>query len=211
MRTFGQVVQIQIIACRSLNKLIAADGEKRDQAWKAGGLAAVLAAMEMHGTVEELYTEAVAALCHMARYSSEHNKAQKEKFGDSGGIEKITAGMRARKADVEVQKLACMALHNLAGLSFNGEKIAAAAGIESILEAMPRHAHQDVQLHGCGALQALTILADNRSRAVAAGATELLVAAMAKYPNDVRLAEMASGALVNVGCGAFSPCTQALY
>ena len=49
MRTFGQVVQIQIIACRSLNKLIAADGEKRDQAWKAGGLAAVLAAMEMRG------------------------------------------------------------------------------------------------------------------------------------------------------------------
>ena len=138
MRTFGQVVQIQIIACRSLNKLIAADGEKRDQAWKAGGLAAVLAAMEMHGTVEELYTEAVAALCHMARYSSEHNKAQKEKFGDSGGIDKITAGMRARKADVEVQKLACMALHHLAGLSFNGEKIAAAAGIESILDPVRR-------------------------------------------------------------------------
>ena len=55
------------------------------------------------------------------------------------------------------------ALWNLAWNTDNQVKIAAAGGIESILNAMKQHAqHESVQENGCGALQNLSVNADNK-------------------------------------------------
>ena len=52
-----------------------------------------------------------------------------------------------------VQRKGCGALKNLASNADNRVKIAAAGGIESILNAMKQHAqHESVQEKGCGAL-----------------------------------------------------------
>ena len=201
MKEHVAVEQIQVMACRQIAGLAsmkdhAAAAEKRDLIRKFAGVEQVLRALGAHGACEELHREAFVALGHL---TNSHDAKVKEKMGELGAIERIVAAMRAFKSDLEAQALCCRGLHNLAHVSHNATKIAAAGGIEQVSAAMERHGNLDVQLHGCGTLQVLSISADNRGRIVAAGGLERLVNAMVKFDN-IDLAESCCGALVNVGC-----------
>lgn len=160
MGQFDSVAQIQVVACRQINKLATIkDGsanEKRNLIRKVGGLERIVKTIDAHGAVEELYIEAFEALCHLTHTQ---NLTHKEQFGESGGIKRIVAGMLSHAGAVELQRLACEALHNLAVVSFNSEKIAAEGGIERVVAALEAHTLPDIQLHGCGALQILSIQA----------------------------------------------------
>lgn len=200
MKRFETVAQIQTIAIRQLNSLATTkDGsapEKRDLIRKFGGLERVIKAFS-HKDVKELYKEAFSCLCHLTQT---HSTMHKVKFGEAGGIELIVAGMADLKSDQESQKLGCVALHNLASVSFNCDKIAAASGIERILDALELYSLVEIQLHACGALQSLSVASENRSRIVAGGGCERIVTAMTRHPLHVELSELACGALFNVGC-----------
>ena len=202
MKAHEAIVQIQVIACRQLAGLAgmkdrAAAAEKRDLIRKVAGVEQILKALGAHGASEELHREAFSGLCHL---TNSHNLKVVEKMGELGAIEPILAGMQAFMSDLELQKLACLAVHNLAHVSHNANKIAAAGGIERVTTAMELHLNLDVQLNGCGALQVLSISADNRSRIVAAGGVERMVSAMIKFHDSVVVAELCCGALLNVGC-----------
>ena len=201
MQQFEKVAQIQTIALRQLNSLATTkDGsapEKRDLIRKFSGLERVIKALDSHGDDKELYKEAFACLCHLTQT---HSTMHKEKFGDTGGIERIVVGMAELKSDQDLQKLGCVALHNLASVSFNCDKIAAASGIERLLDALELYSVLEIQLHACGALQILSVAAENRSRIVAGGGCERIVTAMTRHPLSVELAEHTCGALFNVGC-----------
>ena len=201
MKEHAAIEQIQVLACRQLSKLAslkdASVVEKRELIRKAGGIEIIIKALEKHSATDELHKEAAAALCNM---TNTHNNLHLQQFGDKGGIERIIKAMHTFKADREMQTLSCHAVHNLAAVSFNAEKIAAACGIERVITALASHEHLDIQLHGCGALQVLSISAENRSRIVEAGGIERLISAMIKYHDSIKMAEFCCGALVNVGC-----------
>ena len=152
--------QIQVIACRHINKLATVkDGsanEKRDLLRKAGGLEQIIKTIDAHGALQELYKEAFEALCHLGHTQ---NSTHKQTFGDSGGVERIVAGMHSHAGNADLQRFACAALHNLADVSLNSEKIAEKGGIERIIAALEVHADPSIQLDGCGALQILSIQA----------------------------------------------------
>jgi hypothetical protein len=199
MGNFEKDPQVQVVACRQLNKLVAGSdaGERRDLLWKVGGLQRLVKAHDDHLSNTEAFKETFIALCHM---SNTQNLSNTEAFGKSGAIERVLKGMHSQKSDIEFQRFGCLALHHLAVKSANVQKISDACGIERILAATEAHAHEAVQLHGCGALQLIAISPENRGRIVAAGGIDRLLNAMIKHPDNIQLAEIVCGALVNVGC-----------
>ena len=75
-----------------------------------------------------------------------------------------------------------LVLWNLSVNADNQVKIAAAGGIESILNAMKQYAqHESVQKQGCGALWNLAANADNKVKIAAAGGIESILNAMKQH------------------------------
>ena len=118
----------------------------------------------------------------------------------TGGGDAIMAAMRTHKACQEFQRVACMALYDLALIEQNQFKISEEGAIEVICTAMRRHSKdQDLQRWACSALGLMCSLnAQNQERAASAGGPELIVAAMRNPKAPLELIQCACLTLLNL-------------
>ncbi len=118
----------------------------------------------------------------------------------TGGGDAIMAAMRTHKACQEFQRVACMALYDLALIEQNQFKISEEGAIEVICTAMRNHSKdQDLQRSACSALGLMCSLnAQNQERAASAGGPELIVAAMRNPKAPLELIQCACLTLLNL-------------
>jgi hypothetical protein len=126
--------------------------------------------------------EAVANCAYVLRSlaaSQEHRAA----IVAAGGIDALTAAMRAHPAAEQLQQNCATALGNLALSQEHRAAIAAAGGIDLLTAAMRAHPAAELLQQGCGgALAVLAWSEEHHAAIAAAGGIGVLTAAMRAHP-----------------------------
>ena len=124
MKKYINNIDIQIIGCRALANIAADAADNKKKVADAGGIEAVVAAMNAHTRVADVQKNGCAALGNIAMLAE-----TKRMVAAAGGIEAVVAAMEAHLNNADVQENGCGALRNIAALAENQPKVAAAKGI----------------------------------------------------------------------------------
>ena len=188
-----QVVGVQQQGCVLLNYVCCGTDVEEDptrlvarsqRATEAGGLEAVVAAMQAHSQVAAVQEEGFTALCNMCYGHDAAGLARSQRAVDAGALEVVVAAMWAHLHLADLQVVGCGLLHNVcygtdaAGLA-RLQSAADAGALEVVLAAMRAHPDMaEVQVEGCMALINVCHDTDAPKRAVKAGVFEAVVAMM---------------------------------
>ena len=88
---------------------MAVDDEIGMRIASAGGIEAVVKAMQTHAQSADVQQEG----CRALRNSSFNHAENKARIADAGGIEAVVAAMQTHMQSAEVQRKGCRALRNL--------------------------------------------------------------------------------------------------
>ena len=150
---------------------------------EAGGIQAILRAMQRHVTSEDVQQCACKALTNLAA-----NIGNRFTIADAGGLSRIVLAMKHHSRNENVQGYACKAITNLSRNNITIKRdITHLGGIDCIVSAMRQHSCSEyVQEYAC---KALSNLVRNNEDSVAViertGVIECIIAAMHSYlPND---------------------------
>jgi hypothetical protein len=162
-----------------------------------GGIAGVVAAIEMHLCSAAVQREGCGALANLAGDIPETATA----VAEAGGVDCIMAALYAYSDAADVQALACKALGRLAaGHPASQTAISDADGIRTVVEAMGAHRDAaDVQEYGCMALGDLA--ADHPMNATGVrmeGGIEVVLAAMGAHTGAADVQREACMALAHL-------------
>jgi hypothetical protein len=203
MRAHPAHVDVQRLGCGALTNLACANTANQTAIVSAGGVEAVLGAMQAHPA----HVDVLKNGCHALANLASANTANQTAIASAGGVEAVLGAMQAHPADANLLKETCCALmHFSRRHPSNQAAIVSAGGVEAVLRAMRSHpADLDVQRFCCGVL--VNLVTGNVKRqafVVAAGAVELTLGAMQAHPADVNLQEWGRFVL---GCGLTNPST----
>ena len=174
--------------CRAL-EILAISSDHTHKVAAAGGIKAVIAAMNAHRANESVQEAGCAALRNVTVNSDNQAKA-----AASGGIEAVVAAMNAHGSHVGVQEAGCQMLRNLSSKS-NKDKVVAAGGIEAVVSAMNGHVGDaGMQEAACVVLRKLAITPEYQAQAAEAGAIEAVLQALQVHGYSSSLAGGRRGA-----------------
>ena len=169
----------------------------------AGGIEAVVAAMNAHMGVADVQEYGCGALGVIAAMADENQV----KVAAAGGIEAVVAAMKAHRGVADVQKEGCLALTFIADAAENQAKVVAAAGgIEVVVAAMNAHrAVANVQESGCSALYVIApdaAAAWNWTKVAAMSGIEAVVVAMNAHRGVADVQGLGCKALFAIACAS---------
>eukprot|EP01116_Phalansterium_solitarium_P023314 TRINITY_DN809_c2_g1_i1.p1 TRINITY_DN809_c2_g1~~TRINITY_DN809_c2_g1_i1.p1 ORF type:complete len:257 (-),score=14.09 TRINITY_DN809_c2_g1_i1:235-1005(-) len=149
----------RLATCHSRLRDVAHSAGNEAKVAQAGGIEAIVAAMDTHRESIEVQCSACCALANIA-YEDE-NKA---KVALAGGIEAIVEAMNVHLDSASVQEHACWALFSVAFKDDqNRTTVALAGGIEAIVAAMTAHPDSAaVQRNACSALRDIALAREDR-------------------------------------------------
>ena len=140
---------LQVNGCMALLNLAGSHAENKARIAGAGGIEAVVVAMQTHAQSADVQRNGCRALCSLAS-----GDGIRTRIAGAGGIEAVVAAMQTHAQSADVQQNGCGALWSLAvSHAENKARIAAAGGIEAVVKAMQTHARNEaIQKYGCRAL-----------------------------------------------------------
>jgi hypothetical protein len=178
------------LGCIALWRLARLDSTQQDAIGAAGGVHAVLAAMQRHVDCVDVQESGCWALSHLVHRSVAHASA----MVCGGGLGIVLCAMRRHPQAVTVQECGMTALRGLLHVVGHGcgdamcsTAVAPAAAVEDVLVTMRQHVHSAaLQQVGCAALLTLAGSSnDNKALIVARGGVEAVVAAMRRHVSCV--------------------------
>ena len=198
MRERAADTHMQQAACAALFKL-AFDAPARQEIGGAGGVEAIVQAMDRHPAACTLQEEACAALGNLAHGQLE-NRARIVASGGAAAVVRTMTGVHRGVPNLSWK--GCAALWTLAG----GEPsegchaaIGEAGGIAAVLSTLRQHrAVEFVQEKGCGALANLALSDVQQSAILEGGGLSLVVAALRRFPGSPSVQEKGRAALWNL-------------
>ena len=171
--------------CRALADLISKPGSRASMCVEAGGVEAVLKALEAHPDASEVQLQGFRALTGLA-----HGEGSAKAFVDGGGEEPLIAGLAAHAGDAGVQRWGCQLVVRLAASGAAARALVEGGAVEVAEGALRTHAQPGGE---CGvardAVRALDELvkqggAGAKGAAAAAGALGLARTALATHADD---------------------------
>ena len=177
--------------CRALADLISKPGSRASMCVGAGGVEAVLKALEAHPDASEVQLQGFRALTGLA-----HGEGSAKAFVDGGGEEPLIAGLAAHAGDAGVQRWGCQLVVRLAASGAAARALVEGGAVEAAEGALRTHAQPggdcDAAQHACHALCRLAAAGGSRARheARAAGALGVARAALATHAQHKTLPQL---------------------
>ena len=197
----------------SPRNLCVGNNDNRRRVAQAGGVEAVVKAMNDHPFDELLLQQTCHLLLHLSMghwYVNSNNcEERRSLIGQAGGVEAVTKAMQRHPSFAELLTFACGVLWNLCfGNNDNRRRVAEAGGVEAVVKAMNDHPFDELVLERtCHLLLRLSTHADEtnrklceerRSLIVQAGGVEAVTKAMQRHPSFAKLLKCACETLRNL-------------
>ena len=198
MRTTHQA-SVQEKACRALRHLALSDNEA---VATAGGIVAIIMALQQHRTHAGVQTQGCGALKNLAVDRHGIGNAQiKEAICLKGGIAAVVAAVQQNRMHVDVLEEGCRTLRYLTDGNAQGKlRVAEADGISVIVTALQQNPmHTGLQEQGCAALRYMA--EDNPSNMMMIATKrgiQAIVSALKQHRIDADVQEQGCGALANL-------------
>jgi hypothetical protein len=186
------------LGCNALQCLARLDSTQQDDIVAAGGVSAVLLAMQRHVDAAAVQESGCGVLQHLVPVRP--NVVNATSVVHAGGVDVVLSAMRRFIDNVAVQMAACGALCRLACVDEAAAAIAGAGGIVDAVTSMQRHSTVvDIQCAGGTLLSLLAARSDTNAAAVAAaGGIDVIVAALEHFADSWRLTAPCCDALASV-------------
>ena len=198
MRTYRQE-SVQEQACRALRQLASID---KEAVATAGGIVAIITALQQHRTHAGVQKQGCGALKNLAVDRHGIGNAQiKEAICLKGGIAAVVVALQQNRTHVDVLEEGCRTLRYLADGNAQGKlQVAEADGISVIVMALQQNPmHMGLQEQGCAALR--YIAEDNPSNMMIIATKkgiQAIVSALKHHRIDADVQEQGCGALANL-------------
>lgn len=178
-RTYS--ASIQRVGCSAIQNL-SCNEDNEVAICSAGGVGAIVAAMDKYPGNVRLQHKACAALRNLAA----SNNDNRTKIRKGKGIKALCGALKRHPDEAPVQEVACSALGNLCLQNEkNRSAIARADGINLVIAALTNQSDQrGVQEKGCRVLHNLALNEDNLDTIREAEVESLLWEAANKYPKE---------------------------
>ena len=202
MRTYPTFAEVQSTGCAALHHIASGDMQRpreisedasarRSALLEAGGLGALLEAMERHEANVEVQRNGCAALCSIALGDTTCKKA----LVKAGAPIAITAAMAAHETDKELQQFGSWVVQLAAVTSKECIDISNTGGAAAVAGAMMNFVEDlTIQRRGCGALGSLASGGDTEEArkkicqmVVAAGGPSAIKLALEEHSGDATL------------------------
>jgi len=181
-------VEVQLEALVALRNLCVRDNENKVVVANAGGIDAVIGAMQSHRNEAKIQERGSWVLSILGM--NEDNKCY---IGENGGADVIVRSMFVHATNSSVQEKACRALWTLSVYPHNKYIMVEVGAIAAVIGAMQSHADEaSIQEKGCGVLSNLAANDDKlKVRIVQEGALDAIVMAMVLHGENETLQERA--------------------
>ncbi|KAL7463602.1 hypothetical protein ACHAXS_003961 [Conticribra weissflogii] len=181
-------VEVQLQALVALKNLCVRDDENKVVVANAGGIDAVIGAMQSHRNEAKVQEKGSWVLGILGM--NEDNKCY---IGENGGADVIVRAMFVHATNSSVQEKACRALWTLSVYPHNKYIIVEVGAIAAVIGAMQSHAEEaSIQEKGCGVLSNIAANDDKlKVRIVQEGALDVIVMAMVLHGENETLQERA--------------------
>lgn len=180
--------------------LLAASEQCDELLLKAGVREAVVAAMNQHRDKEDIQKTAILALQKLHSNGSNNNHNHNDNLQDNtsnndtidavnGGLEAMIASLNKQETPATTVANICKAMVKVAAASHTNKlDIAAAKGVEAIVQAMGRHKEvENLQRYGCQALTQLAAVETHKLLIVDLQGIEAIGAAMDQHSSQTHL------------------------